>query len=69
MEKRKEICSLLKSTDNVEVGSTVNIKGWVRTKRGSKNVAFLAMNDGSCLHNIQVVVDFEIIADELLLKV
>ncbi|MEA3446001.1 MAG: asparagine--tRNA ligase [Bacteroidota bacterium] len=45
------------------------MKGWVRTKRGSKNVAFLAMNDGSCLHNIQVVVDFEIIPDELLLKV
>ncbi|UTW68174.1 asparagine--tRNA ligase [bacterium SCSIO 12643] len=35
----------------------VNIKGWVRTKRGSKNVSFIAMNDGSTLNNIQVVAD------------
>lgn len=33
----------------------VTIKGWVRTKRGSKNVSFIAMNDGSTINNIQVV--------------
>ena len=35
----------------------VTIKGWVRTKRGSKNVSFIAMNDGSTINNIQVVAE------------
>lgn len=35
----------------------ITVKGWVRTKRGNKNVAFIALNDGSCAANIQVVVD------------
>ncbi len=35
----------------------VTVKGWVRTKRGNKNVAFIALNDGSCVANIQVVAD------------
>lgn len=39
-------------------------KGWVRTKRGNKAVAFIALNDGSTIHNIQVVVDFEKISEE-----
>ncbi|MCB9449649.1 MAG: asparagine--tRNA ligase [Flavobacteriales bacterium] len=45
----------------------VNIKGWVRTKRGSKDVNFVAVNDGSTIHSIQVVVN---VADfpEALLK-
>ena len=33
------------------------VKGWVRTKRGNKQVAFLAVNDGSTIHNIQLVLD------------
>lgn len=37
--------------------SDVQIKGWVRTKRGSKGISFVAVNDGSCIHNIQVVVN------------
>ncbi len=37
----------------------VVVKGWVRTKRGSKNVVFLAMNDGSSIHTIQIVVNVE----------
>ena len=36
---------------------TVTVKGWVRTKRGNKNVVFIAVNDGSTIHNIQVVAD------------
>lgn len=51
---RKKIKDILNST---EYGSLVCIKGWVRSKRDSKNVAFLAINDGSIIHNIQVVVD------------
>jgi len=35
----------------------IEVKGWVRTKRGNKNVAFIALNDGSTINNIQVVCD------------
>ena len=48
-------------------GRDITVKGWVRTKRGNKNVAFIALNDGSCVANIQVVVDFSKI-DEAELK-
>ena len=61
--KRSRIKELLQSD---AIGTEVSIKGWVRTKRGSKNVAFLAMNDGSTINNIQAVVDFEKISDKLL---
>ena len=52
--KRTEIKDLLMRTDH---GAELNVKGWVRTKRGSKNVAFIALNDGSTINNVQVVVD------------
>jgi len=42
---------------NTNYGSPILVKGWVRTKRGNKNVAFLALNDGSIIHNLQIVVD------------
>ncbi|MBE6207651.1 MAG: asparagine--tRNA ligase [Rikenellaceae bacterium] len=48
------------------VDTDVVVKGWVRTKRGNKNVAFIALNDGSCMRNIQVVVDLQKISDESL---
>ena len=35
----------------------VNVKGWVRTRRGSKQVNFIALNDGSTINNVQIVVD------------
>lgn len=44
-------------TDNSFIGKTITAKGWVRTKRGSKNVAFIALNDGSTINNLQVVID------------
>ena len=55
MEKviRTKVKDLLKS----EPGQDVLAKGWVRTKRGNKNVAFIALNDGSTINNIQIVVD------------
>ncbi|AKD58428.1 asparagine--tRNA ligase [Spirosoma radiotolerans] len=37
------------------IGTTVTVKGWVRTKRESKNAVFIALNDGSTINNIQVV--------------
>jgi len=52
--KRTEIKTLLQRTD---YGSTINVKGWVRTKRSGKNVAFIALNDGSTLNNVQIVVE------------
>ena len=45
----------------------VVVKGWVRTKRGNKNVAFIALNDGSTINNIQVVCDPSKF-DEVLMK-
>jgi len=36
---------------------SINVKGWVRTKRGSKNVSFIALNDGSTIKNIQIVAE------------
>lgn len=38
-------------------GQTVTVKGWVRTKRESKNVVFININDGSCAGNLQAVAD------------
>ena len=39
------------------VGATVTVKGWVRTKRESKNAVFIALNDGSTIQNIQAVAE------------
>ena len=49
-----------------EPGKDVLAKGWVRTKRGNKNVAFIALNDGSTINNIQIVVDKTAFAEDLL---
>lgn len=40
-------------------GAEVSVKGWVRTKRGNKNVAFVAVNDGSTINSIQLVFDLQ----------
>lgn len=48
-------------------GSEVLVKGWVRTKRGNKNINFIALNDGSTIQNIQIVVDISLF-DENILK-
>lgn len=61
--KRTKVIKLLQR----EPGSDVLVKGWVRTKRGNKNVTFIALNDGSTIHNIQIVCDTEAF-DEALLK-
>ena len=60
---RTIIATALKSTD---YGKTINIKGWVRTRRGNKNVSFIALNDGSTINNIQVVADNEKMGEEFL---
>jgi len=44
----------------------VTVKGWVRTKRGNKQIAFIALNDGSVIHNIQLVADLSRFDEELM---
>lgn len=64
MTKRIKVKQLLSSP---AVGSEVLVKGWVRTKRGNKNVIFIALNDGSTINNIQIVAETTLF-DENLLK-
>jgi asparaginyl-tRNA synthetase len=41
-------------------GDTVTVKGWIRSKREAKEFAFVDINDGSCMANIQVVIDKDV---------
>lgn len=66
MIKSLDIKEVLQST---EFGKTINVKGWVRTKRESKNVAFVALNDGSTIHNVQVVIDVNNFNQEIISKI
>ena len=61
--KRSKVKELLAAG---KTGTDVLVKGWVRTKRGIKNVAFIALNDGSTVNNIQIVVDVANFDEELL---
>ena len=63
--KRTKIKDLLQS----EPGKTVRAKGWVRTKRGNKQVKFIALNDGSTINNIQVVADATLFDEELFKRI
>ena len=63
--KRTKIKALLAS----EPGQGVLAKGWVRTKRGNKQVKFIALNDGSTINNIQIVANTELFSEELLKRV
>ena len=62
---RTKVKDLLSS----EAGHEVLAKGWVRTKRGNKEIAFIALNDGSTIKNIQIVVDKNSEAAEELPKI
>ena len=68
MEKisRTKIVDLLKRED---FGAMVNVKGWVRTRRGSKQVNFIALNDGSTINNVQIVVDLGNFDEEMLKEI
>ena len=61
--KRTKIIDLLSRKD---FGAEVCVKGWVRTRRGSKSVNFIALNDGSTIKNVQVVADVEKFDAEML---
>jgi len=59
---RIKVSELLK----LQAGIDVQVKGWVRTKRGNKNISFVALNDGSTINNIQIVFDMSNFSDEQL---
>lgn len=61
--RRTKISELLRST---QFGAKVSVKGWVRTRRGNKQVNFIALNDGSTINNIQVVVELDKFDEEFL---
>lgn len=63
--KRTKIKDLLRQ----EAGADVLVKGWVRTKRGNKQIKFIAVNDGSTVNSIQVVADTSLFSEELLSKI
>ena len=63
--KRTKVKDLLKT----EPGKEVLAKGWVRTKRGNKNISFIALNDGSTIYNIQIVVDLASFSEDLMKKI
>ena len=65
----KELTKIKALLQSEEYGKKISVAGWVRTKRESKNVAFIAMNDGSTIKNIQVVADRNDIADEILMRI
>ena len=52
--KRTKIVDALKSK---ALGATAKVEGWVSTRRCSKQVNFIALNDGSTIHNVKIVVD------------
>lgn len=64
--KRTKIIDLLKGCG---LNQLVNVKGWVRTRRGNKTVSFIALNDGSTIHNIQIVADNELFDSALLSRI
>ena len=64
--KRFKIKEILKKE---AAGQEVLVKGWVRTKRISKNVSFIALNDGSTIRNLQVVADVNDFEEALLKEI
>ena len=61
--KRTEIINALQCAGE---GQLINVRGWVRSRRGNKNVSFIALNDGSTIKNIQIVVDLATFPEESL---
>ena len=65
MIKRSKVKDLLKANP----GQEVLAKGWVRTKRGNKQIKFIALNDGSTVNNIQVVADMTNFDEDLIARI
>ena len=61
--KRTKIVDIF---DPAKIGTEVEVMGWVRTRRGNKHVQFIALNDGSTVKNLQVVLDLTKFSEEAL---
>jgi asparaginyl-tRNA synthetase len=68
MEKIMRL-SVRQLLDSFDYGQAFLVMGWVRTKRISKNVAFITLNDGSTIHNLQIVVDIAVFPEDLLSRI
>ena len=60
------IKQILKSPN---IDQELTISGWVRTRRGSKNVSFIALNDGSTIRNLQIVAESTVFNEEIIKKI
>ena len=54
---------------NPKINSIIKVSGWVRTRRGSKSVSFIALNDGSTIKNLQIVAETSNFKEELFKKI
>jgi asparaginyl-tRNA synthetase len=63
MNKHSKVIDLI---NNTPIHNAISVKGWVRTFRNNQ---FIALNDGSTIHNIQCVVDFENTKEETLKRI
>src|SRR4029434_1073023 len=59
----------VKHAFNLAVGTEITLRGWVRSRRDSKGVTFIELNDGSRIKRIQLVVDAGVVPDETLKQV
>ena len=65
MEKiRRTTIKEILSDPEPRVGGKIDVKGWVRTRRGNKHVQFVALNDGSTFNNLQIVLDAAKFSDD-----
>ncbi len=62
--QRTKIVEILSS--DTFLSQQINVRGWVRTRRGNKQISFIALNDGSTIKNLQIVVDITTFGDEFL---
>ena len=67
--KRTRIIDAIKHYNEIGIGTEVCVKGWVRTKRGNNAVAFIALNDGSIVYNLQIVADLANFDDETMKRI
>ena len=66
IEKRYKVIDVVGASKE---SNDILISGWVRNKRQSKNVAFLSINDGSTIKNLQVVIDLSEVDIDLIEKI
>ena len=65
-EEKSDVVNLINETEPRE---EVIVAGWVRTKRAAKSFSFIELNDGSCLANIQIILDEKTAGAEILTEI